>query len=447
MGWVKYSTIGATAGTDLKESDGTVLTDTAVKNSSIALGVDGTSLTLTNAGSGVTLAKANVGLGSVDNTSDATVITNARAATVWGDVAGTTNAPANNATVGAAWGSNLSGRPGELTDGRVAAGLTSSGDVDRAVPTAKGGTGETNTNKFLNSGISVSQSGSTFTLTRGDGGTDTTTISKGVLGLNYTDGATVGAVAGTNLKAENGTTTLGDNDVKNSALDVDISGTAIKLKIGNTETSTVTASQALVGLSGVANNATVGAVAGTNLYKENGSTTLGDDDIVTNVGTSANTNNVGNITVSNAQSRLGAITNAGAWDGSTIAVGKGGTGTTASTTWLNSNVTTFSINKGNYFTWTNISGQLSPSNTTDDWTITWYNGAGTSLGTTVIRATVNGTSNGMSAMTQVGTGVQDSLSLGGAANSGVIQTTTVTKNSVVCTLTAQCLDGSGWGFK
>ena len=90
----------------------------------------------------------------------------------------------------------------------------------------------------------------------GIGSTNTTVdVTKGNLGLSYDDGATVGAVLGSNLKAANGTTTLGDNDVKNEALDVDISGTAIKLKIGSTETSSVTVDQGLVGLSGVSNNA------------------------------------------------------------------------------------------------------------------------------------------------------------------------------------------------
>ena len=133
-----------------------------------------------------------------------------------------------------------------------------------------------------------------MTLNRGGYTADTTTITKGNLGLDYDDGATVGAVLGTNLKAANGTTTLGDNDVKNSALDVDISGTAIKLKIGSTETSTVTADQGLVGLSGVQNNAdqtssnTAAAItgqgtlatrsdvrAGTHI-KDSGGTILGD---------------------------------------------------------------------------------------------------------------------------------------------------------------------------
>ncbi len=45
---------------------------------------------------------------------------------------------ATNATVGATWGSNLTGRPTELTDGRVAAGLSNSGDIVRNLPTGIG---------------------------------------------------------------------------------------------------------------------------------------------------------------------------------------------------------------------------------------------------------------------------------------------------------------------
>ena len=75
---------------------------------------------------------------------------------------------------------------------RARTGLASNGDVARAVPTAKGGTGETNTNKFLNSGLTISQGNSgVFTLNKGDGTSDTTTITKSKLGLNYTDGADV----------------------------------------------------------------------------------------------------------------------------------------------------------------------------------------------------------------------------------------------------------------
>ncbi len=60
--------------------------------------------------------------------------------------------------------------------------------------------------------------------------------------------------AGTHIKDSTGTV-LENNDIKNSVLDVDIDGTNIKLKIGATETSTVAATQGLVGLSGVQDNA------------------------------------------------------------------------------------------------------------------------------------------------------------------------------------------------
>lgn len=205
---------------------------------------------------------------------------------------------------------------------RVTTGLTASGILDTTVPVLKGGTGETNTNKFLNSGITVSQGSSgVFTLNRGDGTTDTTTITKSLLGLNYTDGATVGAVAGTNLK-DSANNTLGDNDIKNTAISIDSSSNSLRLKIGASVFSTLSGiTQTLVGLSGVTNNAdqtsantaaaisgqgalatlntadfatrvsgtakpennaTVGAIAGTNL-KDSSSNVLGDTDVKNSV--------------------------------------------------------------------------------------------------------------------------------------------------------------------
>ena len=53
------------------------------------------------------------------------------------------------------------------------AGLNSSGDVNRAVPVGVGGTGQTNTNKFLNSDLGITLSGTTLTLTKA-GDTDST---------------------------------------------------------------------------------------------------------------------------------------------------------------------------------------------------------------------------------------------------------------------------------
>jgi hypothetical protein len=45
--------------------------------------------------------------------------------------------PDDNATLGADWSANLTSRPTELTDGRVAAGLTSAGDLNRNITTTR----------------------------------------------------------------------------------------------------------------------------------------------------------------------------------------------------------------------------------------------------------------------------------------------------------------------
>jgi hypothetical protein len=89
-------------------------------------------------------------------------------------------------------------------------------------------------NIIKNDQISISQGNSgVFTLTRFSGSTDTTTITKGNLGLSYDDGATVGAIAGSNLKQANGTV-LNDVDVRNDDLAIDYSGTDIRIKKSST---------------------------------------------------------------------------------------------------------------------------------------------------------------------------------------------------------------------
>ena len=132
----------------------------------------------------------------------------------------------------------------------------------------------------------------------------------------------------------------------------------------------------------------------------------------------------------------------------TLSVARGGTGLGSLATLLNTNVTTFTVDKAQVLIWSNLSDNLTPAATTYDWTVTWLNGAGTSLGTTVIRAAVN-TSNNTSllAMTTQSNGASATVSLGGAVSAGSFQVTTVTLNSVVCTLSAQIIDGSGWDFK
>ena len=257
------ATLGAVAGTNLKDSGGASLGDEDVRNSDLSVDFTGNTTFRIKKGSTVidtqAFNKGNVGL------SDLNSLDSAQNSKLTGIEA--------SATVGARAGTNL----------KAADGSTTLGDDD-----------------VKNSALDVAISGTAIKLKIGSTETSTVTATQGLVGLSGVENnATVGAVLGTNLKASNGTTTLGDNDVKNDALDVAISGTAIKLKIGSTETSTVTATQGLVGLSGVENNATVGARAGTNLKKADGTTTLGDADIVTSQGTSNDTSNVNSITSAN----------------------------------------------------------------------------------------------------------------------------------------------------
>ena len=148
-------------------------------------------------------------------------------------------------------------------------------------------------------------------------------------------------------------------------------------------------------------------------------------------------------------SKTGALSvSSGTFSFGTLPASIGGTGLTSTSTLLNSNVTTFTVDKAQVVIWSNLSDNLTPAATTYDWTVTWLNGAGTSLGTTVIRAAVN-TSNNTSllAMTTQSNGASATVSLGGAVSAGSFQVTTVTKNSIVCSLSAQIIDGSGWDFK
>jgi len=117
-----------------------------------------------------------------------------------------------------------------------------------------------------------------------------------------------------------------------------------------------------------------------------------------------------------------------------------------STATIRNGVTTYAIDKAAVIIWSNLNGNMTPNDTTWDWTITWRNGSGTSLGTTVIRTSLNGTT-ALSGMSTQSNGASATVNLGGATSSGSFQTTTVTKNSVAVTLSAKIIDGSGWDFK
>jgi hypothetical protein len=252
---------------------------------------------------------------------------------------------------------------------RILAGLSTSGDVDRAVPVAKGGTTQTNANKFLNSDLGISLSGTTITLSKA-GDTDSTgsvpsTLKNATIAIDGTTGvisgigtadikvnnakqlytditdakpptdATKGAVFGTNMYDTNGSTNLTAAVVKNSSITLNAAGylnnigTTEKVKNALVEINTDgslnyagsgSGSVSKAGLSlDYDDGATVGAIAGTNLKAANGTTTLGDSDIVTSSGTANNTSNVGNKTVAQAQSRLGYLSDNGELSGSLAA--------------------------------------------------------------------------------------------------------------------------------
>lgn len=201
-----YATKGATAGSDLVDSGGAVLGDTAIKNNAISVDASGF---IQGIGTGVGTAVKN----SLISISTGGALSGAGGGAV--TIGGLGYSGDLNATYGAAWGSNLSGVPTTL------AAVTSSDPVKNSAISVDGsgliqGIGTGAGTAVKNSLVSISSAGA---LSGAGGGT----VTIGGLGYSGDLNATYGAQAGTSLK-DSGGTVLGDAAVKNSAISVDASG-------------------------------------------------------------------------------------------------------------------------------------------------------------------------------------------------------------------------------
>ena len=398
--WVKTATIGAKAGTDIKDSAGNVLANEDIRNDDLSINYSGTN---------IQIKKGNTQIGS--NTASPNAILNAH--TTYAETTGTKPPADANKTVVAA---GTDGRLTVATNGATAATIKvfSDAEITKLVNLRAGKNPADATKSILNSETTYAET----TGTKPPADANNVSVASG----------TDGQIAITT----NGGTPANVN-VYSSAEKTKINRLQDGKSPGDAAVSILNADTVWNDVSGTtnapANNATVGAVAGTNLFKEDGSTSLTNALIVTSEGTSSDTANVNSVAAATISS--GAALGSSANQDSTASIRNG--------------ITTFERDVSDIF-WTNISGQMSPTATSYAVTITWRNGSGTSLGTTVITlALANSTS--LSAAVTTSNGAGATVSLGGAANTNVLQNTTVTKNGIVCNVRAQIIDGSGWNFK
>ena len=306
------------------------------------------------------------------------------------------------ATAGAAWGSNLTGRPTELTDGRVSAGLASNGDVARTVAVGKGGTGETATNRFLNNQINISTSNNSIIIQRG-GYSDTTVTGLSQSLVNLSGVANHADVTGNNTSYDtarvNGTTA---STVR--------SGAAAGATANQDSTATIRngVTKSMVGLGNVDNNST--------------------STIRNGITISAN----------------GTLNGAGG--GQVTAGGLGAN--TDSTATIRNGITTATITSGsNSHVWTIESDtEYAPNVGTLTTTIEWRNGSGTLLTTATIVSDINEDDRNID-VTRSGSGVSYAGS-GTASNIGAGGSTTIASyNSIKVSVFHAVIDTSSWTFK
>ncbi len=134
-----------------------------------------------------------------------------------------------------------------------------------------------------------------------------------------------------------------------------------------------------------------------------------------------------------------------------LAVGRGGTGASASTTWLNANVHSYAVQGGTNVTWKRFaSGKVEPSSATYTFTIVWKDGAGNGVGsspyTTVMRADFDSTNNDIDSFTTVSNDASATVGTiqGAGTTSAYID---VTSGNTTCRLTATYVSLTSFNFK
>jgi hypothetical protein len=288
------ATVGARAGTNMFRTDGTtVLTQAEIRT------VEGTAASITGQGAFATLSSAAYGsslltgfgtlaprntvlagthLQNAAGTAflgDADIITSAgTAASITGQAATATSSdfsvitgttkPANNATVGARAGTNMF-----RTDGTT---VLTQAEIRTAEGTAASITGQGTLATKSAVDLATAE-----VLNKSLANVDATANTK--LG-GIAAGATVGARAGTNIYRTDGTTVMSQAEIRTAE------GTAASIT-GQAATATSSDFSVITGTTKPANNATVGAVAGTNMFRTDGTTVLTQAEIRTAEGTAA----------------------------------------------------------------------------------------------------------------------------------------------------------------
>ena len=352
MGWVKYSTIGAKAGTDLKDAAGNVLADAAVKNSAVTISAAGA---LSGAGGGTVAIGSLSGSSAYQNSqisiSSAGALSGAGGGTVAiGSLSGSSGYNNQSITVNSTTGilenigtgsikvNNAKQLYTDITDTKPP---TDANKVDIVAGTD--GNISVNVNGAGAANIAAYSTAEKQKLNRLQAGKIPTSDS--VLLENTTDSqtkATTAQTAATTAAASDATTKAnaaqsaaestasGDATTKANAAEAAAKAVEVanrftvpanatdgvfsyKIGTGATTTYDVFSSTSRTKFSGIETGATAGATWGSNIGSQP------SDANILNSGTFTGTIGTGGPSASNAATRLGKITNAGEFSGSLAA--------------------------------------------------------------------------------------------------------------------------------